>query len=97
MEETLFDKLYKGTKETFDALKKPFIQRDLQRKVAAAIDNAANQKLDAQLKLMKNQENIQNYDLNEYLKNVATIDAAQVTVDRLKEHYKELFGVDYSS
>lgn len=89
--DSLFERLYKGTKEVFDAIKMPLIKRALKRKMAEAVDSAKSQKLDAELSLTKLQEDIQNYDLNKYLQLTAKIESADKTITVLSEHYKELF------
>lgn len=91
-EKNMFQKLYKATKEIFDAVKMPLIERALKRKFQEAVDSAESQKLDAEIAMQKLQENIQNYDLNEYLKQKAKIEAAERTSNTLRAHYEELFG-----
>ena len=93
---TLFARLYKGTKEAFDAIKMPLIERQLKRKIQEAVDSAKNQKLDAEIGVQKLQENIQSYDLNKFLGYKATITSADATIKALSDHYKELFGEDIS-
>lgn len=89
---SLFDKLYDAGKEELKQLKKPLMKNKVQRKLQAAYDSAVEQRLDAESALEEARHNIQNYDVNNVLKQQEIIMSADSTIDAIKKEYAELFG-----
>lgn len=88
---SLFDTLYSATDELKELARKPFVKSKLRRSFESAIDSAEMQKIDAERKLLDIQENIKDYDLNEYLRLKEEVDNCKNTIKVLTAHKKEMF------
>ncbi len=88
----LFDKLYSAGKAVYDEIKKPVIKNKIARKLAAAYDDATLKIGEAELKMQKNREDFEKYDVNVILEQQGIIDTALGLQERIKVEYKTLFG-----
>lgn len=89
---SLFDTLYSATDELREKARKPFVKKKLQREFQSAIDSAEMQKIEAEERLQKLQENIKEYDLNRYLEIILKIEDCERTIVALQKHEKEMFN-----
>jgi len=92
--ETFFERMYKASKEAVDLMKLPFVMKAAKRKVQAAYDSAAEQKIDAETKVNELCADVKNLNINEILKQKQIIKDAEVTATMVKELYKEFFDKD---
>ena len=94
----LIDKLLDNAKEVVDKAKRPFIKKKLTRAFESAIDNAEEQKTDAELKiqdlrekLVKEPENAESI-LNDLIDQKILIVRADRTIEVIKEEKKVWFA-----
>ena len=94
--ESLFRKLYKGTKEYFDAARLPFIEDKIKGKLKAGYRDAKMQVITAQEEKEKLRENIRDYDIDKAIKLSADIINAEATAELIEKEYRELFNEEIS-
>jgi hypothetical protein len=94
---TLIDNLLNGTDEEIKAAKIPHVKTKIKRLFDSAIEDAEEQKLDAEIalndlrrKLVQYHKNGAEY-LNEIIDNKNIIDAATATIKYLKQEKSEMF------
>lgn len=93
----LFDKFYAAGKDAIDAAKKPLAKRQLKRKCESSIDSCENSILKADLAIQKSLENIEDVDINVWLKHREEKLNAEETKENIKGLYLELFGEEYKT
>ena len=90
--ESIFEKIYGAGQEALDLMKKPFVKRSLQRKFAAAYDDALNKEVESEKRISDHRAKFEDFDINAILEYKARIEKCQKLRDQIKDEFKIMFG-----
>ena len=88
----LFEKFWNMTKEAAKELKKPLAERSLRRKFEAGADSCDDKSIEAENKMNRMLGDIENFDLNSWLKARQDKINATKTKAEIALGYEEMFG-----
>lgn len=97
IKESLFDAMYAAKQEVIDIARKPLKRKELQRKFQNAYDNAAGAKLEAEVRLAEQREDLKVYSLQAVINLKQEIKTQEATMDAIAAEYLEVFGTDINA
>ena len=90
-----FDEFYQSGEAALKNMQKPVVENQVKRRLSSAYDDAETQKYSAEMKINTALSNLKNFDVNTIVTYKTEIDDLNSAQVKIKEVYKELFGVDF--